>query len=179
MKRQFFDGKMWPRLKGRCCLDMNHVNHDPLNPHRHDPNPKPPSADASFELCLVNGRTHTITPDTLKNLPVTSITDCYIVSTGHGTSGPFTFTGTRLLNLIQAYEASAWTRVEISSGDGFGSRLLAEELHSQTDKPILLAYDINGQAMTRQQGLVRLIVPGERDDALRQVKWIGQIRTRP
>ena len=118
----------------------------------------------------------TITPDMLKDLPVTNSANSYIVSTGHGTSGPFTFTGTRLLDLIQAYETMAWTRVEIISGDGFGSRVLAEELQSQTDKPILLTYSINGQAMTRQQGLVRLIVPGEKDDALRQVKWIGQIR---
>lgn len=158
---------------------MNHVNHDPLNPHSHEPNPEPPSGDASFELVLVNGRTHTMTPDMLKNQPVTSITDCYIVSTGHGTSGPFTFTGTRLFDLIQAYETSAWTEAEIISADGFGSRVQADELCSPTDKPILLAYSINDQEMTRQQGLVRLIVPSEKDDALRQVKWIGRIRIRP
>ncbi len=157
---------------------MNEHEVDPLNPHVHEPNPSPPIADTSFELWLVDGRHHTITPDMLKSLPVTSIVDCYIVSTGHGTSGPFTFTGTRLLDLIQTYENLAWTRAEIISGDGFGTRVLAEELHSQTDSPILLAYSINGQAMTRQQGLMRLIVPGEKDDALRQVKWIGQIRIR-
>ena len=158
---------------------MNHVDHDPLNPHSHEPNPEPPSTEASFVLCMVNGRNHTITPDMLKDLPATSITDCYIVSTGHGTSGPFTFSGTRLFDLIQAHETLAWTQVEVISADGFGSRILAEELHSQTDRPILLAYRINGREMTRQQGLVRLIVPGERDDALRQVKWIGRIQIRP
>ncbi len=158
---------------------MNQIDHDPLNPHSHEPNPEPPSADASFELVLVNGRTHTITPDMLKELPVTSITNCYIISTGHETTGPFTFTGTRLLDLIQTYEALAWTQVEVISADGFGTRVLAKELHSQTDNPILLAYGINAQNMIRQQGLVRLIVPSERDDALRQVKWIGQIRIRP
>ena len=158
---------------------MNQVEHDPFNPHSHEPNPEPPSTDASFELVLVNGRRHTITPDILKKQRVTSISDCYIVSTGHGTTGPFTFTGTRLLELIQTYETSAWMQVEVISNDGFGNRILAKELHSQTDKPILLAYGINGQAMIRQQGLVRLIVPSEKDDALRQVKWIGQIRLRP
>jgi hypothetical protein len=30
--------------------------------------------------------------------------------------------------------------------------------------------------MTRKQGLVRLVVPTETDDALRQVKWIAEIR---
>ncbi len=158
---------------------MNSIDHDPLNPHSHEPNPEPPSADASFELVLVNGRHHTITPDMLKEKPVTRVADCYIVSTGHGTSGPFTFTGTRLLDLIQAYETSAWTQVEIISTDGFGNRVLAKELRSQTDKPILLAYEANEQTMTRQQGLVRLIVPSEKDDALRQVKWIGRIQIRP
>ena len=42
--------------------------------------------------------------------------------------------------------------------------------------PILLATHIDGQPLTREAGLVRLIVPAERDDALRQVKWIAEIR---
>jgi DMSO/TMAO reductase YedYZ molybdopterin-dependent catalytic subunit len=157
---------------------MSQEEHDPLRPHTHEPNPEPPSPDASFELCLVNGRSQTITPDMLKKLPTISLTNCFIVSTGHGTSGPFTFAGTRLLDLIQAYEASTWTQVEVISADGFGNRVQAEELLSPTDKPILLAYGINGYAMTRQQGLVRMIVPSETDDALRQVKWIGRIQVR-
>lgn len=152
---------------------------DPLRPHSHEPNPAPPSADASFVLWLVNGRTHTITPDSLKKLPTTHIPGCYIVSTGHGTTGPFTFSGTRLLDFIQAYETTTWTQAEIISADGFGNRVLAEELVTPTGKPILLAHSIDGAEMTRQQGLVRLIVPSEKDDALRQVKWIGQIRIRP
>jgi hypothetical protein len=34
---------------------------------------------------------------------------------------------------------------------------------------------LDGAALTREQGLVRLIVPSERDDALRQVKWLATI----
>jgi hypothetical protein len=34
---------------------------------------------------------------------------------------------------------------------------------------------MEGQPLTREQGLVRMIVPSERDDALRQVKWVGKI----
>jgi hypothetical protein len=34
---------------------------------------------------------------------------------------------------------------------------------------------LNGQPLTRAQGLIRLIVPAETDDALRQVKWVTQI----
>lgn len=158
---------------------MNQGGLDPLQPHSHEPNPEPPSTDPSFVLCLVNGRSHTISPDTLKTLPKTNIADCYIVSTGHGTSGPFTFSGVRLLDLIQTYETSTWTQAEVISADGFGNRVQAEELYSQTDKPILLAYSINNKPMSRQQGLVRLIVPSEIEDALRQVKWIGRINVRP
>jgi DMSO/TMAO reductase YedYZ molybdopterin-dependent catalytic subunit len=155
-------------------------DYDPLRPHTHDPNPSPPSDDADFVLVLPDGRSTTITVDDLRALPETTLSDCYIVSTGHGTSGPFTFTGTRLFDLIQAHTTSNWSQVEVISADGFGNRVMADELHhSGPAGPILLAYAIEGQAMTRQQGLVRMIVRSEEDDALRQVKWIGQIRIRP
>ena len=36
----------------------------------------------------------------------------------------------------------------------------------------------DGQPLTRDAGLVRLIVPSETDDALRQVKWISHIEVR-
>ena len=56
---------------------------------------------------------------------------------------------------------------------------MADELHQPSPAgPILLAYAINKQQMTRQQGLVRLIVPSAKDDALRQVKWVGRINVR-
>jgi hypothetical protein len=38
-----------------------------------------------------------------------------------------------------------------------------------------LSYAIDGTPLTRAQGLVRLIVPSETDDALRQVKWVQRI----
>ena len=40
----------------------------------------------------------------------------------------------------------------------------------------LLALEIDGRPLSRAQGLVRLVVPGETDDALRQVKWVSEIR---
>ena len=40
---------------------------------------------------------------------------------------------------------------------------------------MLLAYTLDGAPLTREQGLVRLIVPSEIDDALRQVKWLAMI----
>lgn len=150
---------------------------DPLQPHSHEPNPAPPTADPSFELVVGNGRSQKITVQDLQQLPVTSIANCYIVSTGHGTSGPFTFTGTTLRNFVAHYCEKSWSEVEVISTDGFGNRVFAREL-DQPDPagPILLAYELDGEPLTREQGLVRMIVPSERDDALRQVKWVGRMR---
>jgi len=39
----------------------------------------------------------------------------------------------------------------------------------------LLCFKSNDDALTRQQGLVRLVVPFETDNALRQVKWVQRI----
>lgn len=155
-------------------------NHDPLRPHAHEPNPEPPSADPAFGLWLPDGRTTTITVAELQQIPAVTLTNCFIVSTGHGTSGPFAFTGTRLIDLVEQYVETAWSQVEVLSADGFGNRITAAEL-LQPDPagPILLAYAIDGRPMTRQEGLVRLVVPSEKDDALRQVKWIGRINIRP
>jgi hypothetical protein len=119
-------------------------------------------------------------PD-LEHLPQTTISNCYIVSTGHGTSGPFTFSGVTLRDLIQnrLSPKTAWRQVEVISADGFGNRLEAAELLNPGPAgPPLLSYRLDGQLMTQEQGLVRLIVPSEKDDALRQVKWIGRIVVR-
>ncbi|MFZ0546362.1 MAG: molybdopterin-dependent oxidoreductase, partial [Candidatus Promineifilaceae bacterium] len=124
-------------------------------------------------------RTHPITIQHLQTLPQHTLNDCYIVSTGHGTSGPFTFTGTTLLTLIEAHTTQFpdYTQVEVISGDGFGTRVSRSELENPANpnRPILLAWEIDGRSMTRREGAVRLIVPTEIDDALRQVKWIGRI----
>lgn len=152
---------------------------DPLSPHPHEPNPSPPSPDPSFRLLLPDGSERLVTVADLRRLPVTTAPDCYIVSTGHGTSGPFEFGGVRLLDLLAAHlpPEQVWAQVEVVSGDGFGARLHRGELQQAGRAGrILLAFDIDGAAMTRQQGLVRLIVPSETDDALKQVKWVGLVR---
>ena len=150
---------------------------DPLQPHSHEPNPAPPSADSSFELVLENGRSQTITVHHLQQLPKTSVGNCYIVSTGHGTTGPFTFTGVTLLDFTTHFCEEAWSELEVVSADGFGNRVFAGELHQPDPAgPILLAYEMDGEPLTREHGLVRMIVPSERDDALRQVKWVGEVR---
>jgi len=158
------------------------VGPDPLRPHTHDPNPGPPSDDPAFIFSQPDGTETVITASRLESLPCTTVSGCYIVSTGHGTSGPFTFTGVTLLDLIQSQLPSqtTWSQVEVVSADGFGNRIMAEELFNPDPAgPILLSFRLDGQALTREQGLVRLIVPSEKDDALRQVKWVGRITVRP
>lgn len=153
--------------------------HDPLRPHSHDPNPEPPSPDPSFHFAGPNGRSQQVTLEDLRALPQISLSDCYIVSTGHGTSGPFTFGGPTLLSFIQSVGIAeeGWQSAEVISRDGFGTRVHAAEIRAERSaETILLAIDKDGEELTRADGSVRLIVPSERDDALRQVKWIGTVR---
>ncbi|MDX1522483.1 MAG: molybdopterin-dependent oxidoreductase [Anaerolineae bacterium] len=152
--------------------------HDPLRPHAHDPNPKPPSPDPTFLLTLPDGTERLISVADLKALPETNVPDCYIVSTGHGTSGPFEFGGVTLLDFLHIHlpPNAAWAEVEVISADGFGNRVYADELFNPDPAgPILLSTRLDGRPMTREEGLVRMIAPVEKDDALRQVKWVGRI----
>ena len=147
--------------------------HDQLPPHSHDPNPTPPGDDTGFKLRWGDDELH-LTPEELYILPFFSITNCTIVSTAHPVSGPFTFRGVPLLALIDRYVNFAWEIVV--SADGFCTRLTAAELRAETERPSLLALEIDGRPLSRAAGLVRLVVPGETDDALRQVKWVSEIR---
>jgi DMSO/TMAO reductase YedYZ molybdopterin-dependent catalytic subunit len=121
-----------------------------------------------------------ITVADLGELPQHSIVDCYIVSTGHGTSGPFRFEGVTLADLLGIFGIATWSYANVISADGFGTRVYPAEIAPSESagtlsSPILLALACNGKALTREQGLVRLIVPQEHDDALRQVKWVASI----
>lgn len=154
---------------------------DPLQPHSHDPNPEPPSPFPDFRLQLPDGTEKLVTLDNLYRLPAKTLNDCYIVSTGHGTTGPFAFSGPTLLTVVQSFFRQVdWHTIEVISGDGFGTRIQADELWGNAAaEPMILAYAIDGKQMSRHEGLVRLIVPSETDDALRQVKWVERIRIVP
>jgi hypothetical protein len=155
-------------------------NDDPLPPHIHDPNLHPPSTNPDFVVVRPGSAPRLITVQYLHTLPQTRIGQCYIVSTGHGTSGPFRFQGVTLKGLLTALLPAGfdYTRVEARSGDGFSTRISAAEIHLETDRPILLATGRDGLPLRRDQGLVRLIVPQETDGALRQVKWIANLTIR-
>jgi hypothetical protein len=158
---------------------MDHES-DPLRPHSHEPNFEPPREEPEIVLALPGSEDRVLRLEELWSLPLATASDCYIVSTGHGTSGPFAFGGVRLLDLIESHMTSSWTEVEVISADGFGNRISREELLAPDPAgPVLLSYLIDGAPMTRRQGLVRLIVPSERDDALRQVKWVACINVVP
>lgn len=146
-------------------------------PHAHDPNPAPAITDPTLTLTRPDGISVKVTPDDLANLPQQSISDCTIVSTGHGTSGPFCFGGVTLFDLITTYGVEQWQHADVISADNFGTRILYQEAidANATARPILLATHCDGAPLTRDQGLIRLIVPQETDDALRQVKWLAQI----
>jgi DMSO/TMAO reductase YedYZ molybdopterin-dependent catalytic subunit len=160
---------------------MSH-HHDPepawLHGHAHDPNPEPSITDPTVVVHTPDHTHHTLSVADLQALPAVDLPDCWIVSTGHGASGPFTFRGVRLLDLLNhiAPPGITWQWVDVISADGFGTRLFAPEVQSPTiTRPIVLSYAIDGIPLTRTQGLVRLIVPSETDDALRQVKWVQRI----
>lgn len=145
-----------------------------LHGHAHEPNPAPPSVDAGFVLHAPDGQEFALTPDDLARLPQTLVANCIILSTGHPASGPFTFGGVHLADLLAEYGVSGWAFADVVSGDGFGTRILAPEAESPAS-PILLATACDGKPLSRTQGLVRLIVPAETGDALRQVKWVARI----
>jgi DMSO/TMAO reductase YedYZ molybdopterin-dependent catalytic subunit len=135
-----------------------------------------PEGDGSFLLIDGTGQQR-YTPDSLKHLPQTHVNECYIVSTGHGTSGPFTFGGVRLADFLAvATSGHSIDFVDVVGADGFGTRLLRAEIEDAApERSPLLALTLDGLPLTRAGGLVRLIVPGEHDDALKQVKWVERI----
>lgn len=152
--------------------------------HAHEPNLQIPAGEGDFAVFTPAGDRRIFSLADLTALPYTSVPNCMIVSTGHGVSGPFTFGGVRLVHLLAdvlAGASGAWRYIDLVSVDGFGTRLTPADLAGTEsaagagDRPVLLAYMLDGARLTREQGLVRLIVPSETDDALRQVKWLATI----
>jgi DMSO/TMAO reductase YedYZ molybdopterin-dependent catalytic subunit len=162
---------------------MTHHHTDPHEPawvhgHAHEPNPAPPSLDSAFCVQLPGGKIITCDVADLQKLATTTVANCTIVSTGHGTSGPFTFSGVRLRDFLDALLPTdrAWQTIDVISEDGFGTRLTRLDiLQEPPEHPTLLTHTLDGEPLTRAKGLVRLIVPTETTDALRQVKWVAQI----
>ncbi len=155
-------------------------DHEPdwVHGHAHVPNPDLPSGDGSLTLHTPEGKARRFTVEDLRALQYTEVHNCYIVSTGHGASGPMTFGGVRLIDFITHVltPGATWHHIDVIGADGFGARLTPADLDATTaQRPILLAHTLDGIPLSRSHGLVRLIVPAEVDDALRQIKWISVI----
>ena len=142
---------------------------DPLQPHRHTNNTVVPSGDPGITLHLGQTRKH-LSLEELQRYPATTLT--YSYTTDHGDHGPYELTGTLLSDLVEAFY-SAWTAAEVLSADGFGNRVVRREVGPENR--VLLCYRANGEPLSREHGLVRLVVPSETDNALRQIKWIRDI----
>lgn len=151
------------------------MKQDPLEAHSHDNNTQVPGDDPSLAVHLPDGSTYSVTPADLRRLPPTTLKRHMIV-TDHGAHGPYALQGVALADLIDAYWSQPYSAVEVVSADGYGNRVYAAELTADAEEPILLSYASDGKPLTRRHGLVRLIVPSERDNALRQIKWVATIR---
>ena len=155
-----------------------HPEPDWVHAHPHEPNLATPAGDGRFGVRLSTGMALSFTVADLQRLPAVTVADCYIVSTGHGVSGPFRFTGVTVRDFLHAALPAgvAWRHIDIVSADGFGTRLHPDDItQPPAGRPPLLAYTLDDAPLTRAQGLLRLIVPAEVDDALRQVKWVDVI----
>ena len=146
-----------------------------LNPHSHDNNPTPPDDDTTIHLHDPAGNQISIPLDRLHTDYAQSVIPAYTYTTDHGRHGPYRLEGVRLLDLINQNLNLPWNQVEVISADGFGNHLLRSELASDGEEPVLLCTRSNGEPLTRQHGLVRLVVPSETDNALRQIKWVRKI----
>ena len=151
---------------------------DWVHGHPHEPNPTPPSTDPALQVNLPGANPLVLTVEDLALLPQYSVDGCFIFSTGHGGSGPFTFTGVTLADLLQiVLPGSVSCRyVDVIGADGFGTRLYPADIAGRIAGRLpLLALQLDGSPLERAQGLIRLVAPDETDDALRQVKWVKRI----
>ena len=151
---------------------------DPLQPHSHDNNLTPPDYDPTLILTVPDGDEISISlVDLMVEYPESTI-PAYQYMTDHGMHGPYRLDGVRLIDLINAHikPDTRYSSVEVVSADGFGNRILPDELVDVSPAgPILLCYRSNGEPLGRRHGLVRLVVPSETDNALRQIKWVRRI----
>lgn len=149
---------------------------DPLRPHSHANNPVPPDVDTTIQLYLPNQDLIEITLEDLDTNYPQSVIQSYTYQTDHGRHGPYRLEGVFLEDLITQHleQDVDWNQIEVLSADGFGNRIYKSEL-LEASEAILLCLKSNGATLTRQHGLVRLVVAFETDNALRQVKWVRTI----
>ncbi len=155
------------------------MGHSESSPRSHIPHSHPPGKNPSLRITVPGMESICLGIDALSALPALEQTDCYIVSTGHGTSGPFRFAGPTLAALASRCGIAEFESVRVTSGDRFFTILTAQEVAlSHPGSAVMLALYLDGHPLTREQGLVRLIVPTEKRDALKQIKWVSHLEFR-
>lgn len=142
-----------------------------MRPERHHNTTTPPDADETLFLSWNGGSLKLSLPE-LKTYPQTNYAYSYV--TNHGNHGPYQLTGVSLRDLITAEVMADWSEVTVLSADGFGNRLSRDEVLTQP--PPMLYYLSDGGLLSRQNGLIRLVVPSEIDNALRQIKWVREVQ---
>jgi len=147
---------------------------DPLKPHKHSNNTTAPKGNTNITINKTNGSSLDLSLEQLKTNYPQSVIPAYTYVTDHGVHGPYRLEGVSLKDLITQENKNDWSEVEVLSADGFGNRISKEEILVETD-PIMLYYKSNDKMLERKHGLVRLVVPTEIDNALRQIKWVKTI----
>ena len=100
-------------------------DHDPSSPTATTPTP-PRRRPIRRSRCARPSTEWHLTPDVLRRLPHLNIPECYIVSTGHGTSGRFHVWRRAPAGALQVYaHESDWTQVEVVSATALAPGLAA------------------------------------------------------
>ncbi|MCA9838979.1 MAG: molybdopterin-dependent oxidoreductase [Trueperaceae bacterium] len=139
---------------------------------KHHNNTTPPSANTDIIIDLPDNEHHLRLENLIEDYPQ-SVIEGYTYVTNHGVHGPHRLEGVSLLDLIPETLVD-WQTIEVISTDGFSNTLSKEELLSAKE-PIMLYHSIGGERLEHKHGLVRLVVPTETDNALRQIKWVKRI----
>lgn len=142
-------------------------------PKKHHNNTTIPETSASIYLALVAEETKLSLDDLKKNYPQ-SVIEAYTYVTNHGTFGPYRLEGVSLLDLIPE-SLTDWSEIKVIGADGFSNTLTRAEL-SEAKEPAMLYYLRDGQALEPQHGPIRLVVPTETDNAIRQIKWVQRVK---
>lgn len=146
------------------------MSHD-SQPHAHlNNNTVPASAETTIIVVAPTDAAEFLPLTQLQQYPQQTIVMPLI--TDHGTHGPYHFGGASLSDILADFWSNYWTEIVIESADGFSCRLSSAELMQH---PVLLCYQQNGEPLSLEHGLVRLIVPHQKS-ALYQIKWVRFLR---
>ena len=145
---------------------------DPLRPHKHHNNTTPPEGNTNITINKPDGTSIEVSLEQLQNNYPLSIIPAYTYVTDHGVHGPYRLEGVSLKDLLASMHD--WSEVEVLSGDGFGNRITKAEVLDKGD-PIMLYFKTDNELLERKHGLIRLVVPAETDNALRQIKWVKTV----